>query len=167
MNSLPFKCPVLAVMRDYGAAAQEGRERLKWFLNEDDLTRLDSFELKNGTHSSMLLVDLKGRGWRVVKLTDMGPDGKGFEKLLFRIFSGHRVRYEVIEEDPIPFDLLKERICASIEASPDYWKDDEAIAGEAGPPRDEQEMMNEFLQSVRQANSMLELIPIMQDDVRL
>ncbi len=167
MSGLPFKCPVLAFMRDYGPSAQEDRETLEWFLDEDALTRLDSFELKNGAHADMLLVDLAGRSWRVVKLTDLGPDGKGLGKLLFRIFSGHRVQYDVRVDEPLPFGALKERICASIQANPDHWRDDEAVAGEAGAPRDEQDMMDELLRSVRNAKSMLELIPIMKDDIRI
>jgi len=48
--------------------------------------------------------------------------------------------------------------CASIEANPDDWRDDEAIAGEDGPPREEQEMLDELQEAVRTAQTLPQLI---------
>jgi len=44
---------------------------------------------------------------------------------------------------------VKERAVASVRANPDDGRDDEAIAGEAGPPRDEEELLDELEAAVR------------------
>lgn len=54
--------------------------------------------------------------------------------------------------------------CASITANPDRWRDDEAIAGEDGPPRDEQEMLDELQAGVRKAETLPQLINALYDE---
>ena len=56
------------------------------------------------------------------------------------------------------FNPAKTVTAASIQANPDDWRDDEAIAGEAGPPRDEQELLDELKASVRAAASLPQII---------
>lgn len=59
---------------------------------------------------------------------------------------------------------VKERVCASIRANPDDWRDDEAIAGEAGPPRDEEELLEEMQAAVRAAETLPQLISALYDE---
>lgn len=54
--------------------------------------------------------------------------------------------------------MKHERACASIEANPDDWRDDEAIAGEVAPPHEEREVMDELQASARAARSLPQLI---------
>ena len=42
---------------------------------------------------------------------------------------------------------------ASVLSNPDDWRDDEAIAGEDGPPQDEQEMLDPRVAGIRAADS--------------
>jgi hypothetical protein len=65
---------------------------------------------------------------------------------------------QLIQQPPLSLDEIKERACAPIDANPDDWRDDEAIAGEAAPPRDEQDMLDELQASARAARSLLQLI---------
>ncbi len=61
-------------------------------------------------------------------------------------------------------DAIKERVCTAIASNPDAWRDDEAIAGEDGPPRDEQEMLDELQTKVREAQSVPEIISALHTD---
>jgi hypothetical protein len=56
--------------------------------------------------------------------------------------------------EPITLDQLKDRMAASILSNPDDWRDDEAIAGEDGPPQDEQELLDARIAGVRAADSV-------------
>jgi len=58
-------------------------------------------------------------------------------------------------------DEVKDRVAASIQSNPDDWRDDEAIAGEAGPPREEQELLDELKASVRAAASLPQIINVL------
>jgi hypothetical protein len=72
--------------------------------------------------------------------------------------SVHRIDQQLIEIEPLALDQVKERACASIEANPDDWRDDEAIAGEVAPPREEREMLDELQAAVRMAQTLPQLI---------
>jgi hypothetical protein len=107
----------------------------------------------------MLLVDVSGRAWRVAGVADLGAWGDGWMKILRILFWGARhVHDDLADQAPIPFETIRHRVCHSIQTHPDHWRDDEAIAGEAAPPRNEQEMLDEKTDWVRQATNMRELI---------
>jgi hypothetical protein len=76
----------------------------------------------------------------------------------------YRVSCELSEAGILPLDQLKERVCASIDADPERWWDDEAIAGEDGPPRDAQEMLDELQIEVRKARSVQEIISVLFEE---
>ena len=61
-------------------------------------------------------------------------------------------------------EQVKDRVAASIQANPDDWRDDEAIAGEAGPPREEQELLDELEASVRAAASLPQIINVLSSE---
>jgi len=61
-------------------------------------------------------------------------------------------------------EQVKDRVAASIQANPDDWRDDEAIAGEAGPPREEQELLDELEASVRTAASLPQIINVLSSE---
>ena len=99
----------------------------------------------------------------MVRVIDIGPRGKSWERILRIIFRGdRRVRHDLAEEDSLTFDAVLNRVCSSIQANPDHWRDDEAIAGEDGPLRDEQEMLDEQIERVRRATNLCELIDALQ-----
>jgi len=55
-------------------------------------------------------------------------------------------------------EQVKARTAASIRANPDDWRDDEAIAGEAGPAQDEEELLDKLEAAVRAARSLPQII---------
>ena len=159
----PLRFPVLAIGPDVGRDAIAGRERLDWFLDEEDFSTCTSWDLKVGARQGMLLADSAGRCWRIVRVLDLGVTRGFWERALRFVLqqSVHRISQEIVEEVPCLLSELKERVCVSIAANPDSWRDDEAIAGENGPPRDEQEMLDELQAAVRQARTLPQVINVL------
>ncbi|WP_374572167.1 hypothetical protein [Phenylobacterium sp.] len=160
MTSTPLAFPVLAFAPDVGRHAMPGRERLDYFLDEEGFSTCTSWDLEYGSRQGMLLADCAGRCWRIVRVEDLGVT-RGFWERVLRFLlqqSVHRISQEIVEEPALSLVDLKERVCASIAANPDDWRDDEVIAGEAGPPRDEQELLGELQAAVRKAETLPQLI---------
>ena len=163
MTHRQLEFPILGLARSVGANALEGVEQLEWFYDDETFSTCSLWNLKRRAREGMLLVDVTGKSWRVVRVTDIGPRGKSWKRVLRIIFRGdRRVRHDLVEEDSPPFAAVMERVCGSIQANPDHWRDDEAIAGEDGPLRIEQEMLDEQLERVRRATNMRELIDALQ-----
>lgn len=166
MNSTPLTFPVLALGPDVGRFATPGRKCLDYFLNEDDFSTCTSWDLKFGSREGMLLADSAGRYWRIERVQDLGVT-RGFWERALRLLlqqSIHRISQEIIEERILPFAELQDRVCASIAANPDRWRDDEAIAGEDGPPRDEHKMLDELQAAVRKAKTVTQLINALYEE---
>ncbi|WP_304219388.1 hypothetical protein [Phenylobacterium aquaticum] len=152
--------PALGFRRDVGREPIPGRERVTFFLDLEDFSTCTSWELARGERLGMVLADRDGRCWKVVAVKDLGVVRPFWERV-FRFLmrqSLHRIDQELIPQEPLTLAQVKERVCASIQANPDDWRDDEAIAGEAGPPRDEQEMLDERQAPVRAARTLTQVI---------
>jgi hypothetical protein len=161
MTSLPLQFPVLVLIPDYGAWAQEGLEMVDWHMTEEDFVEVDGWDFKHKPFTGMLVIDVTGRCWRVLGWTKAGASGKGLIKLLrfllrFRLL----IKYQLEETTALPFQEVRRRVCESIQSHPDRYRDDEAIAGEAGPPRDEQEMLDELTDKARNTSNIRELIGV-------
>jgi hypothetical protein len=160
MSATPLTFPVVALGPDVGRLAIPGRTCVEYFLNEDEFSTCTSWDLKFGSREGMFLADSAGRYWRIERVQDLGVT-RGFWERVLRFLlqqSVHRISQELVEEGTLPFAELQDRICASIAANPDRWRDDEAIAGEDGPPRDEQEMLDELQAAVRKAETVPQII---------
>lgn len=152
--------PALAFRRDVGRHAKAGRERLTWFLDAEDFSTCTSWELKHGERLGMVLVGPDLRCWEVVRVVDLGVSGPRGERLLRFLVrqSVHQIDQEVAQLGPMTLEELKARTVASIQANPDDWRDDEAIAGETGPPKEEPELLDELAARVRAARSVPQII---------
>lgn len=158
--------PALAFCRDVGRYATPGRERLTWFRNAEDFSTCTSWELKHGERFGMELVDRNLDCWKILAVTDLGIVRPFWERM-FRFFmrqSLHRIDQQMVEIEPVTLGQVKDRIAASIHANPDDWRDDEAIAGEAGLPRDEQELLGELEAAARAATSLPQIINALYDE---
>lgn len=143
-----------------------GRERLTWFLDAEDFSTCTSWALKHEERLGMVLVDSAARCWKVLVVADLGVV-RQFWARLFRFLvrqSVHRLDQEMAEIEPLTLEQVKDRVTASIRANPDDWRDDEVIAGEAGPPRDEQELLDELEDAVRRAASLPQLINALYEE---
>jgi hypothetical protein len=157
MTGLPFKFPVLSIPMP---GEREWWAHVECLSSAEPLTLLGRRERKAGGGVGLLIVDSSGRAWRIMAMID--PDTKPRHPIawFFHVVVGcHRIEYELSEEQ-LSFDEIKSRVCEAIQAYPDAWRDDEALAGEDGPPRDEQEMLDEVKMKVRTAHSVLELMAI-------
>jgi len=160
MNGLPFKFPILTVP---GLDPEKWWELVNIHADENDFTTLDSHDLKSREEVGRIAMDVVGRSWRILELHDLGLKGTGlWSRFWSGVFGNHSVRYVVSDELHLSFDEIRESICTAIRAKPDSWRDDEAIAGEDGPPRDEEEMLEELIAKVRAAKSPRELIAVIE-----
>lgn len=156
--SLTF--PALAFLRDVGRHATAGRERLTWFLEDDDFSTCTLWALTHGERLGMVLVGRDLRCWKVLRVVDLGVTRPFWERV-FRFLvrqSVHRIDQEITQIEPMTLEQVKVRTVASIQANPDDWRDDEAIAGESAPPRDEQDLLDELADAVCAAVSVPEII---------
>lgn len=135
-----------------------GREAWEWFWDPEDFLICESWRLAN--RLGMLIADSDGRCWEVSSYRDMGITG-GFWERVWRLLLRqglHRLDQNLKALPSMTLDDVKSRFCAAIQNNPDYWRDDEAIAGEDGPPRNEQDLLDEMKAQVMRANSVPELI---------
>jgi hypothetical protein len=152
--------PALAFCRDVGRYAEAGREKIQYFPGSEGFSTCTSWELKHGQRLGMVVVGPDLQSWKVVGVIDQGVVGPFWERV-FRFLvqqSVHRIDQQIEAIDPMTLEQVKDRVAASIQANPDDWRDDEAIAGEAGPPREEQELLDELVASVRAAASLPQII---------
>jgi hypothetical protein len=138
-------------------------EGIDFHFSHDGMTLLNRDQRKSRSQVGRILVDLSGRAWRIVGMSDLGMEADGpLDRFWASVFGSHRVHYELSDELGLALDEIKDRVCTAIKDHPDAWRDDEAIAGEGGrPPRDEQEMLEELLAKVRGAKSILELMAVL------
>ncbi len=153
-----FQYPVLGINRrpaDWGQG-----EYFREFRDERAITICDGWALKNGARIGMLLIDNAGRNWEIRSMRRLRAAGSLVGKVIKGLFGQqeYHVELDLIEAAPLSFDEVKARLCKSIDDNPDDWRDDEAIAGEDGPPRDEQEMLEELKAKVRGARTLAELL---------
>ena len=152
--------PALAFCRDVGRYAEAGREKVDCFLDPEDFSTCTSWDLKHGQRLGMVVVGPDLKCWKVVSVIDHGVVGSFLGRLLRFLVkqSVHRIDQQVEAIGPMTLDQVKDRVAVSILANPDDWRDDEAIAGEVGPPREEQELLDELVASVRAAASLPQII---------
>lgn len=160
MNDLPFKFPILTVP---GLDPEKWWELVNIHADENELTTLNGRELKSREEVGRVVMDATGRSWRILDVHDLGPSGTGlWSRFWAAVFGQRRVKYEVSEELRLPFEEIKESICTAIRAKPDSWRDDEAVAGEDGSPREEEEMLEELIGKVREAKSPRKLMTVIE-----
>ncbi len=163
MSDPPFKFPILRI--------PEPNTGDRW----EDLIGFD-YEVEHfqvGTKKDIakqiyvgnLIVDSKGRSWRLLNLIDLGIGGPTLvQRILARLFGTHQIRYELSSELKIPFSEIKERVCATILANPEAYRGEKTLEEGDLPPEREQALLDGLIGSVRAAASARELIAAMEDN---
>jgi len=143
--------------------APVGSERMAYIYDDADFSYSAMWRLEYWPRLGMVIVGSDLRTWKVVRVVDCGVVGSIGERILRFLVrqSTHRFEHEFEEMEPISLDQLKSRTAASILADRNHWRDDEAIAGEDGPPRDEQEMLDELIAGVHSAQSLDDIIDVL------
>lgn len=158
--------PALAFCRDVGRNSEVGRETVEYFLGPEDFSTCTSWELKHGKRLGMVVVGPDLQCWRIVGVIDQGVVGPFWGRLLRSLVrqSVHRIDQQIEAIEPITLEQLKDRVAVSIQANPDDWRDDEVIAGETAPPRNEQELLDELEAGVRAAGSLTQIINVLYEE---
>ena len=114
---------------------------------------------KNQERIGMLLVDMELCTWTVRAVRRTGTVGSFWWRVLTTIFRDvyYTVEYDFVPGDPISYDEVKRRVCAAVDRDPYLWFDEEFIVGEAGPPQDEQALLDELKRRIAATSNMAEL----------
>lgn len=117
------------------------------FSDLETLTSCGPGTLKNDMQAGMELVDSKGRRWVVRSVRRTGRDQPLLPWLISALLTGvpgSRIEHELDEMPALSLPEIKERACASVEAtSSDYCADDER-----------EEVLEPLLAQVRAAKSV-------------
>jgi hypothetical protein len=151
--------PVFGFRDDVGRYGTPGLEKFEQFDFAEAFAICSGWDLKYGSRNGMVIVDANLQSWRVTRVRRLGIRPPLWSYLLRLLFQQalYRVDIELEPLEPITLDQLKDRMASSILLNPDDWRDDEAIAGEAGPPQDEQEMLDAIVAGIRAADSVEEI----------
>ena len=158
MSELPFTYPVIGI-GPHADPRFEGEEFLR-FRNEVEVTSVDPAD-DIADRLGMSLIDATGQSWKIRSLKKVGAGKPWLARIAYELanaFRTPRIELDLVEQPPIPLEEIKARVCGSIKANADIWRDDEAIAGEAAPPREEEEMLDELMNEVRRAGSVAEMV---------
>lgn len=137
-------------------------ERFQSFASWEELREAREGELRRSARLGMLLVDNRGRSWMVAKVWSVGRRTPLWARAILTLFRDraaiiHHVDYQFEERGPISFDEVQNRVCQSIRRNPDDWADDEALAGEDGPPLKLGDVLDAAEEAVRRATNLAEL----------
>jgi hypothetical protein len=150
---LPVQFPAVGLYKD----KRDWSPGENFFRFHDQRELTSSTELDAAQILGMQLTDASGKSWRVTGVTPLRS--RSFLSALRRALGGRpQLAIDLVEEATAPLDQLKARLCQSVEDWQDDWRDDEAIAGESGPPRDEQEMLEEVKNVVQSAASVADIV---------
>lgn len=110
-----FRFPVLGFTTDMDV----------WGLIDlDSLTTCGPRTLKEGLQLGMELIDAEGRRWLVRSVTRTGRAGSLFSRLLFSPAQS-RIEHELDLLEPVSLQAVQLRVCAAMEAHPDFWCEDD------------------------------------------
>lgn len=134
-------------------------------FSKGDMRTMRPVELYHYPWRGLILNSNDGRRWEIKSVRDGGVVGnwpRFIKGLVSRLpfFKRHAI-VEAVELEPHSLDQIKDRTVEIIRANPDDWRDGEAIAGEDGEPREEQEMLEELIAAVRAAPSVSGIIEVM------
>jgi hypothetical protein len=152
MSQLPFKWPMLGFGRDLGPWSSD----VVSFSGPKAYEICYAYTFKEGYRDGMLLVDSTGRSWEIRSIRKLGLDGSLLVRILRFLTRGtrYRIEPEIVERAPMSLEEVKARILEAIDRYPENYRDDEAVAGEAGPPEDEAGALERLKTRILQARTM-------------
>jgi hypothetical protein len=154
--------PVIGFWLSEETHGHRHNERFRLFSSSPDLHHARLRELRRSERANMLLVDNACRVWAVSKVWSVGPRTQILMRALLTVFRQsddieHAVDYELEDRGLSPFTEVQDRVCQSIDRNPGDWVDDEAMAGEAGPPVKLADILEAVKAAVKQATNLKEL----------
>lgn len=110
-TEVDFHFPVLGFTTDKDVWGLPDMERL---------TTCGSLTLKNDMQLGMELVDAAGRRWLVRSVRRLGRTGSWL-RVLLTAKPQSRIEHELEPLEPLSLKETQARVCASMEAHPDFW----------------------------------------------
>jgi hypothetical protein len=149
--------PLIAFCQPAGAG--DGRETFGFVSDLDHLQRARRCDIRTGVMLGMVLIDSRGRAWRIRALKVARRHTPLWRCVLMTVLpQWDDIEYEVelsLEDlAGVPFSEVQARVCRSIDQNPDDWIDDEAMAGEAGPPVTLEHLMEAAKSAVRRSTDI-------------
>jgi hypothetical protein len=149
--------PLIAFCQPAGAG--EGRETFGFVSDHDHLHRARRRDIRTGVMRGMVLIDSRGRAWRIQALKVVRRHTPLWRCALMTVFpQWDDIEYEVqlsLEDlAGVPFSEVQARVCRSIDQNTDDWIDDEAMAGESGPPVTLEQLMETAKTAVRRSTDI-------------
>lgn len=154
--------PILAFWSGKRMRGESGNERFREFKDVEALRLARWDELRPGEWLGMALVDDAGGAWTIREVHSVGYRTPFWLRGLMWIMNQggdieHAVECRLEQAAPIPFAEVQQRVCASIDRNPYDWVDDEAVAGEAGPPLVLADALEPMKSAVMRATKVSEL----------
>lgn len=115
-SEVDFQFPVLGITLDKDIWA---------FPDRNTLTSCGPDTLRDHKEDGMELVDASGRRWRVESILRTGRARSWLRSLIDRLISTpqSRIEHDLTALTPMTLDEVKARVCASMEAFPQYYTD--------------------------------------------
>lgn len=150
MTDRPITFPAVAFVADETLSpAGEGLVELREWAD------LAEGEREEATaRLSWEIIDSAGARWRMVEAPLLGPRKGLFGRS--RTYFVFAPRFERLPK--LSLDAFKARACAAIMADPDYFADDEVVAGEANEPIETQDLLEARCKRVRKARTNARVI---------
>jgi hypothetical protein len=119
-------------------------------------------ELKSGEYLGMRLIDDTGATWVVTEVRRLGYRTPLWQRALMTVLNQrdeifHAVEFEFEERAATSFAEVQDRVCRLIDENREEWIDDEAMAGEAGPPVILEDVIEAAKAAVKRATNLTEL----------
>ncbi len=161
MAELPLQFPVMMLTASFGCHDDDTILSVDCFADEDSFTIDDRNTLECRAHSGNRIVDASGMSWRIIGMTDLGVIATEslWKKALFIILGfNRRAQYYLRKEGPVPFEAIRDYVCAAIEDYSVSGIDEEAIPGKPESLFDHQELIDAKVEQCRMTTNMDELI---------
>jgi hypothetical protein len=96
MSNPPFKFPILRIPDPN--AGDRWEDLIGFDYEGDHFTVGNRQAIRKQIYVGNLIMDARGRTWRLLKLVDLGVGGKSFwEKFVAQMFGMHAIRYDLSE----------------------------------------------------------------------
>jgi hypothetical protein len=159
MTDLSITWPAIGFRRSEFDGVPVGTEVIEYYPGADGFSLINERVLRNGAMVGMIVADSAGRGWRIEAIRNPTRVPRPWWR---RFVTGndvvYRVELDLAEIGPMPLDEVKARVCRCVDVFPNPYWDDEAMAGEAGPPISEEDWNAAIKARVMQAKDLLEVI---------
>lgn len=151
--------PAIGFRRSDYRGVPAGTEEIEYYPDAESFSLVGERLLRKGGMIGMVLADSAGRGWRIEAIRNpVRVPRPWWHRFVTGYHVNYRVEIDLAEIGPMPLDEVKARVCRCIDIFPNPYWDDEAMAGEAGPPISEEDWDAAIKARVMAANDLLEVV---------